>query len=443
MGRTNTQARPAGACVAAVSPRTAGRGTARRLRCLTVLPLLAALLSSCDSGTSGTVTLNWYNFPDDSGALADAATNCTRASGGRYRIAYNKLPRGADGQRQQLVRRLAAHDDTLDILGLDVTWAAEFAEAKWILPWTGDNRRSATVGTLEVPLQTATWKGRLYAVPYNTNTQLLWYRSDLVPKPPKTWAEMVTMATALAEQGKPHYVEIQGAQYEGLTVWFNTLVESAGGSILNASATAPSLGPPAVQAATIMRNLARSPAADPSLSNQMEDQNRLAMESGTAAFELNYPFVYPSMKANNPALFKNFRWAPYPGVDPGRPSKPTIGGIDLAIGAYSRHPALAFDAALCLRNRENQMTAALKGGLPPTLRALYSDKALIKSYPFSADVLNALENASTRPQTPAYQNVSIAISHTLSPPSAIQPRSDIETIGSQIEDALESKGLIP
>lgn len=45
----------------------------------------------------------------------------------------------------------------------------------------------------------------------------------------------------------------------------------------------------------------------------MEDQNRLAMESGTAAFELNYPFVYPSMKANNPELFKNFRWAPYPG----------------------------------------------------------------------------------------------------------------------------------
>lgn len=89
------------------------------------------------------------------------------------------------------------------------------------------------------------------------------------------------------------------------------------------------------------------------------------------------------------------------------------------------------------------MAAAIEGGLPPTLRSLYSDKALIKSYPFAADVLSALENASTRPQTPAYQNVSIAISHTLSPPSAINPRSDVDEIGSQIEDALESKGLIP
>ncbi|WP_328404621.1 ABC transporter substrate-binding protein [Streptomyces sp. NBC_00390] len=416
----------------------------RLLRSLAALPLLAVLASACDSPTgTGPVTLNWYNFPDDSGALATAADNCTKASGGRYRVAYNKLPRTADGQRQQLVRRLAARDSTVDILGLDVTWPAEFAEAKWILPWSGANLRRARQDTLEVPLETATWKGRLYAVPYNTNTQLLWYRDDIVPTPPTTWAEMLDMARALAERGKPHYVEIQGAQYEGLTVWFNSLVESAGGSILNARATAPSLGPPAVRAATVMRDLATSPAADPSLSNQMEDQNRLAMESGTAAFEVNYPFVYPSMKANNPKLFKNFRWASYPRVQAGRPAKPTIGGIDLAVGAYSRHAGLAFEAALCLRNRQNQMTAALQGGLPPTLRSLYSDPALVKDYPFAAQVLAALESASIRPKTPAYQNVSIAISHTLSPPSGIEPRSDVERIGSQIQDALESKGLIP
>src|SRR5690606_19068842 len=280
---------------------------ARRTRALVALALLASTLAACgDDGGSGRPTLNWYNFPDDSGALQTAADRCSKASGGRYRINYSKLPRGADDQRQQLVRRLAAEDDSIDIMGLDVTWAAEFAEARWIREWTGENKRRATEGTLEVPLRTATWKDKLYAVPYNTNTQLLWYRKDLVPTPPKTWDEMLKMAGDLARQGKPHYVEIQGAQYEGLTVWFNSLANSAGGSILNASATDPSLGPPAVRAATIMRDLANSPAADPSLPNQMEDQNRLAMESGVAAFEINYPFVYPSMKANNPELFKNF-----------------------------------------------------------------------------------------------------------------------------------------
>ncbi|MFF0201399.1 ABC transporter substrate-binding protein [Streptomyces sp. NPDC005017] len=416
----------------------------RRLRALAVLPLLASFLSSCggDEG-SGPRSIDWYNFPDDSGALQKAADRCSKASGGRYKIVYHKLPRAADGQRQQLVRRLAAKDDSLDILGLDVTWAPEFAEARWIREWTGRMKQRATEGTLRVPLQTSTWKNRLYAVPYNTNTQLLWYREDLVPEPPKTWAEILDMAARLAKEGKPHYVEVQGAQYEGLTVWFNTLVSSAGGSILNASATEPSLGPPAVRAASVMRDLARSPAGDPSLSNQMEDQNRLAMESGSAAFELNYPFVYPSMKANNPELFKSFRWAPYPRVDADRPSRPTIGGIDLAVSAYSRDPDLAFEAALCLRNRENQLTAALEGGLPPTLRALYDDDALVKEYPFAGEVLDALESASVRPQTPAYQNVSIVVSHTLSPPSGIDPESAVDTMSNQISDALQSKGVIP
>ncbi|WP_329310396.1 ABC transporter substrate-binding protein [Streptomyces sp. NBC_01262] len=408
--------------------------------------LLAALPTGCGGGPStstGPAHLNWYNFPDDSGALQQAADSCTKASGGRYTIAYNKLPRAADGQRQQLVRRLAAHDKALDILGLDVTWAAEFAEAGWIRPWTGQNRVRATAGTLAASLKTATWKRKLYAVPYNANTQLLWYRDDLVPRPPTTWAQMLDMSRALAKAGKPHHVEIQGAQYEGLTVWFNTLIESAGGSILNATATAPSLGAPAVRAAGIMHELATSPAADPSLANQMEDQNRLAMESGTAAFELNYPFVYPSMKANQPELFKHFHWAPYPRVDAARPARPTIGGIDLAIGAYSQHPDLAHEAALCLRNRDNQMTAALKGGLPPTLRSLYSDPKLIASYPFAADILSALEHASVRPQTPAYQNISIAVSHTLSPPAGIEPVSAVADMKGQINDALQSKGLIP
>ncbi|MBT3150411.1 ABC transporter substrate-binding protein [Streptomyces sp. CHD11] len=414
-------------------------------RALVALTLLASALAACggDEDASSRPTLNWYNFPDDSGALQQAADRCGRDSGGRYRISYNKLPRAADGQRQQLVRRLAAEDDSLDILGLDVTWTAEFAEARWIREWTGEAERRATEGTLPVPLRTATWKDRLYAVPYNTNIQLLWYRKDLVPTPPKTWSEMLDMSRDLARQGKPHYVEIQGAQYEGLTVWFNSLVNSAGGGILDPSATEPSLGPPAVRAASIMRDLANSPAADPSLPNQMEDQNRLAMESGVAAFEINYPFVYPSMRANNPRLFEDFRWAPYPRIDADRPARPTIGGIDLAVSAYSRHPDLAFEAALCLRDRENQLTAALEGGLPPTLRALYDEPDFMKAYPFSKEVLASLQSASVRPVTPAYQNVSIAVSHTLSPPSAIRPESAVDTIREQIDQALRSEGVIP
>ena len=149
------------------------------------------------------------------------------------------------------------------------------------------------------------------------------------------------------------------------------------------------------------------------------------------------------MRGSPPKLFKNFKWALYPRVKPDVPSRVTIGGINMAISSYSRYPDLAFEAALCMRNRENQKIAANKGGLPPTLSALYDDPSLQAAYPFRKDIQTALNNASVRPMTPAYQNLSIVISKLVSPPSKINPPSTEKSMKSQLEDALASKGLVP
>jgi multiple sugar transport system substrate-binding protein len=254
---------------------------------------------------------------------------------------------------------------------------------------------------------------------------------------------MISDADQLAKQGKPHYIEIQGAQYEGATVWFNTMVASARGTILNTDGSKVTLGAPAVKALSVMKQLATSPAADPSLDVQMENQNRLAMEAGTAAFELNYPFVYPSMKTDNPKLFKSFKWAPYPEVVPGQPAKVTIGGIDLAVGRYSQHPALAFKAALCLRDKQNQLIGATQGGVPPTIASLYHNPKLYPDYPMHADILKALQTASVRPKSPVYQVVSIDISHLISPAKGINPSGTVSAMKGQLANALQSKGLVP
>jgi multiple sugar transport system substrate-binding protein len=443
--------------------RVSSRGASSRRRAGTRLPrrsrsrcralaagavgvvLASAALAACgsSSASTGPVSLSFYFYPDNSPATQTALDNCSKQSDGKYTLSYQRLPQAADGQRQQLVRRLAAHDPTIDIMGLDVTWEAEFAQAGWAAPWTGADKAQAEKGTLKPALDTAIWKGQLYAVPDNSNTQLLWYRSDLVKTPPKTWAQMIADAEQLAKEGKPHYIEIQGEQYEGATVWFNTMVASAGGTILNPNATKVTLGAPAVKALSIMKQLAASPAADPSLDVQEENQNRLAMEAGTAAFELNYPFVYPSMKADNPKLFKSFKWALYPEVTPGVPAKVTIGGTDLAVSAYSRHKALAFQAALCIRDAQNQIIGANVGGVPPTITSLYDNKALFADYPFHADIKQELQNASVRPKTPVYQVVSIDISHLVSPPSGINPASTKQGMVGQLNNALQSKGLVP
>jgi multiple sugar transport system substrate-binding protein len=413
-----------------------------------ILAFTASLLVACSSSGSGPVVLDFYNQPGSAKATQMNADACTKSSGGRYVINYLKLPTAADQQRLQLVRRMAAKDSSVDIMGLDVTWEAEFAEAGWIVPWTGDNKDKASADQLAGPLATATWNGQLVAVPYNSNTQLLWYRSDLVPNPPKTWDEMISMAQKLKSEGKPYYIEEQGAQYEGLTVWFNSMLASAGGAVLTDDNTSVSLGDPAITALETMRKMATT-VANPSLSASQEGDAQHAMESGVSAFEINYPFVWAAMAADNgksnPALVKAFKWAPFPAIDSSHPAKSTIGGIDLAISAYSKHKDLAFEAALCLANKDNQEVGAEVGGLPPTLKSLYEHPTakFVQAYPFYKLIYTQLQNGAVRPQTPAYQSVSIAISHALSPPSKINPDSTLKKLTSSISDALESKGLVP
>jgi multiple sugar transport system substrate-binding protein len=401
--------------------------------------LATALIVGCGSSGKGPPTLNWYVFPEPSGSFATAAANCTKASGGKYKININLLSTASDQQRVSLVRRLAAKDSSIDILAMDVDWTAEFATAKWIRPWPAALAAQETNGDLPGPIDTATWQGRLYAGPINSNTQLLWYRKDLVPTPPTTWNQMIDEAIALAKQGKPHYIEEQGAQYEGLVVWFNSLVDSAGGQIVTSNNKVV-VGPSTQTAAAIMHRLATSPAADPSLNTDMEDQARIGFESGKAAFEINYPFVWPA--AAKAGIQQKMGYALFPTVTPGTAPKVSIGGYNLAVSAYSKYPQQAFAAIQCLTQPVNQVRDAIKGGLAPVAASVYDLPSIAKQYPFHALLKQQIEHYGIRPKTPAYADVSLAIQKSLSPTSNINPSNVVTTLSDELKKALSSGALL-
>jgi multiple sugar transport system substrate-binding protein len=427
-----------------------------------VVGLGAATLVGCGSGAAGRVVLAFDTGTQGVEQYKIAAAECSSASGGRYTIEQRSQPnRSTDDGRLYLARRLVTHDPSLDIMELDVIWTAEFAQAGWILPYPPGPARQVEQGTLRVPLETGTYQGRLYAAPLTTNTQLLWYRKDLVPHPPKTWDEMIRMAEDLAGRGVPHDIEVQGARYEGLTVWFNTLLASGGGSILSENGEVQvAQGDAARRAVDVMARVATSPGASPSLSLSQEDDGRLAMQAGSAAFEVNYPFAYAVIRKAGGGTFIDafgrptrqdtgrrvedvFGWAAYPSVVAGQPARVTIGGINLGVSATSRHPAEAFEAVQCLRNRSNQLRRAVSVEGPPTLAALYDDPALQKHYPAWREIRDSLNSASVRPKTPAYHNISIVISDLLNPPAKINPNTVVGRLADQIAKAVASQGLVP
>jgi multiple sugar transport system substrate-binding protein len=409
--------------------------------------LAGAALVGCGSSSSasGPVTLNWYVYPEPSGSFAYAASTCSKDSGGKYNIVMQLLSTSSDQQRVSEVRRLAAGDSSIDILAMDVDWTAEYATAKWIRPWPAALAAQVTRGDLPGPVATASWNGRLYAAPLNSNTEILWYRKDLLAAihqpPPTTWTQMFHDADLLAKAGKAHFIEEQGSQYEGLTVWFNSLVDSAGGGILTKNDKIV-VGPSTRVAASIMHELATSPAADPSLNVTMEAQSETAFEHGTAAFQINYPFVWAAAHKDTPSIGKEMGYALFPRVNPAIAPRVSIGGYNLAVSSFSKHPQLAFDAVKCMIQPQFQRRDAIQGGLAPVQASIYSEPAFIKSYPFAAIIKAQLERYGIRPKTPVYADVTLAIQKALSPTSAIQPKSVVNTLRNEIKSALSSEALL-
>lgn len=190
---------------------------ARRLCAAAVAALTtASVLSACGEADSG-IVINYYTPANEMATFTAVAKRCNAELGDRFTIKQISLPKGADDQRLQLARRLTGNDKTLDIMALDVVWTAEFAEAGWAVPLSedpaGEAESDAESNTLPGPLETARWQGKLYASPITTNTQLLWYRADLMDPAPSTWGGMVSEANRLHAAGKPSWIAVQAKQY--------------------------------------------------------------------------------------------------------------------------------------------------------------------------------------------------------------------------------------
>lgn len=403
----------------------------RRVIALASAPVLAATLLAACSSDGGPPILTWYAMPDNGGA-ATRGQQCADASGGAYRVNIETLPANATGQREQMVRRLAARGSSIDVVSVDVVFTAEFANAGFLRPFTADETRRLTDGMLPAPVKTGTWNDTLYAAPFKSNAQLLWYRKSVAAaagvdptNPAFTWDEMIKAAVG---QGKQ--IGEQGARYEGYMVWINALVLSAGGRILDDAEAGrdakPALNSPAgLKAAEIIGNLARSKAAAPDLSNAQEETARASFQTANGGFMLNWPYVLAAARTAaekgslDKAIVDDIGWARYPRVFPDKPSAPPLGGANLGVGAYSRHQDLAEKLIECVNALPKATQYMLDEGEPSPYAASYDDAKIREKYENADLIRESIAEGGPRPLTPFYVDVAGAITQTWHPPASV------------------------
>lgn len=431
----------------------------RQLAVTTSLVLAGTLLTACGGG-GGKPTLNWYINPDGQDTLNQLAEDC---STDEYDIEIQLLPSSATDQRTQLARRLAAGDNSTDLMSLDPVFVPEFASAGWLEPFEGELADQVLDDdVLAGAAQTVQWEDEIVAAPQWSNTQVLWYRKSLAEAAgldmtaPVTWEQVIDAAAS-----QDATVGVQANKYEAYVVWINALIQGAGGDILDpdtvedgrdAKVTIDSDAGKA--AAAVIQQLADSGAAqaDFTTSNEGTSLGQMFPEDGPGEFMTNWTFVYqnyagavgsPGGPADDAAL-EDLGWVRYPQTVAGEESKPPIGGITIGVGAYSDNVEFAQEAAACVTSPEAQTQLAVNEGLMPSRQSVYDSDELKEAYP--ADLLelfsDSVDTGGPRPQSAYYSQVSSAIQSRWHSPTSVNPDTTPKSSAEFLQAILSGEALL-
>ncbi len=340
-----------------------------------------------------------------------------------------EFPESADEQRNQFVQRQEAKSGECDIFYADVIWTAEFASQDWLLdmtPYVEERKDEFIPATFE----TATYDGKTWAVPKQSDAGFLYFRTDQVDSVPATWQEVYQLA---AENDGIVY---QGASYEGLTVHFMEISLAAGGKILSDDGKSAEFDSPEnLKALQFMVDGIKNGAAKKAVTTYMEEQARRSFEAGRATFMRNWPYAFAAGKANKNA--PKFEVAAYPEFEGGGKGG-ILGGHNLVISAFSENPGGALALIDFLTSEESIKRDATDYSLAPVLTATYEDKAVQDALPFADQLEQAISQAGSRPVSPVYTQISQAIYKNVNEALSgkVTPEEALKTGQSEMEQAL-------
>jgi multiple sugar transport system substrate-binding protein len=396
--------------------------TARALRCSAALAAAALLLAACGSSDDGSTAqsgttsftgrgpITFVAGKDTTGAVQPVLDQWNKLHP-KEKVTFIQLPTDADAQRQQMIQNAETKSDAYTVLSLDVVWTSEFAAHQWIdrLP-----AQSFPLDRMLKPVvETAKYRGGLYAAPSSSDGGLLYYRTDLlkqagISKAPTTWAELKADCAKVkklpAAKGMSCYAG-QFQKYEGLTVNFAEAVNSAGGVVTDANGRPDVDTPQAKKGLDFLAGSFRDGTIPKEAITYQEEDGRQAFQAGKLLFLRNWPYMYAL--AGKSKVAGKYAVAPLPGLT--GPGSSSLGGHNLALSSFARNKATAVDFMKFYSSETTAKTFLEKASLAPPYAALYDDPALARQYPYLPVLKQSILRAVPRPRVVGYGDVTSAI----------------------------------
>ena len=345
-----------------------------------------------------------------------------------------------------------AHD--VDVYNLDVVWMAEFAENGWIRPLEDVD----TTGFLEKPLDTCRYEGKLWALPFNTDAGLLYYRypqlvqhgvaedrADLAKNPPRSWDSIAkvidTAFSGPRRAGDPLQAgyTAQFDDYEGLTVNAMEAIWAGEGEVVDDEGTVRLGSEAAKQALRELGEAFRS-SRDvlPGSATFQEQQSRDAFADRKVLFMRNWPLAYRQMTTPADEGGAATTTAPTDISVTRLPGPSALGGQNLAVASKSRHPEAAEQLVEFLTSEASQQILFQDGGYAATRQRIYEDPYIRENYGYAKILLEAVKGAKLRPVTPYYGKFSATFRSIVL--NVLRTGDDVSANDvRRLQDALEGK----
>jgi trehalose/maltose transport system substrate-binding protein len=285
----------------------------------------------------------------------------------------------------QLARTFSANSSAFDVVMLDVVWTGAFAPYLYNLKTVLKNEAAKHSKGI---ILNNTVRGKLVAMPWFGDFGILYYRTDLLKKygyatPPKTWAQLGTMAKKIQDGERANNANFygfvyQGNAYEGLTCdALEWLASSGGGQFIDGGKV--TINNP--KAAAIL-NLQRSfvgTITPRGVTTYQEGESEQAFTAGNAAFMRNWPYAY-AIGQDGPIKGK-FDVTTLPRTGANAPVG-TVGGWQLGVSSFSKQPGAAVELVRYLTSAAVERFDAIYNSNVPTIPSVAALPAVRKVNPW-------------------------------------------------------------
>ena len=375
-------------------------------------PFLAACGSSSPSSSNnGPVTIQYAALIDQTGEQAAEINRFNQLHAGKIKVEYQQLPTVATDQYSKFVNAFRSGSATPDVVHIDVTWPAQFAEPGWLAPIDQYVNASYLQQFWPSAVNVGKVNGKQYGIQRYMDIGLLYYRTDLVEKynkgvVPTTRDELTTLATEIvaaeAKNGVKYGYLYAGKKIEAIVDEWLELIWGAGANIGTPGnlAVNSAVGIDALQ---YEHDLIYKQQLSPNGTNTYATTDILTLFSnGQAPFMRNWTFAYAL--ANKPASSKvagKFSIAPTLATANNQGHGCT-GGWVLAINANSQHKDEAWQFIDFLLSQSTQTSLVENAGLISSRPDVVNDASLQTKHPQLKQLGTLLTSGQNRPTLKNY-----------------------------------------